>query len=291
MTEESGVWLRSEILVDGIVFPECPRWHDGKLWFVDMFGMKVMRVDPDGQSLEVVAELPDNPSGLGFLPNGTAIVGQMRRRQIIEVESGTVHADLGPLGGIFLSDMVVDSNGRTFVDLIRAEEDGGHVIVRVDVDGTFDIASSDGVHEPNGCVITPDRAQLIVGMGHGEAPRELVAYTIDDKGYLSNRHVFADVGTDPVDGICLDEAGRVWVSRLSGGRFERVDPGGGVTATVDVAGKWGVACMLGGADRRTLFMATVIPPANPQISIDGNMHECRGFIESVTVDVPGAGYP
>jgi sugar lactone lactonase YvrE len=34
-----------EVLVDGLAFPECPRWHDDALWFSDQHDLEVLRVD------------------------------------------------------------------------------------------------------------------------------------------------------------------------------------------------------------------------------------------------------
>src|SRR5882757_8934436 len=105
-----------KILVDGLIFPECPRWHDGKLWVSDMFGYRVVRVDLKG-NLETVAEFHDVPSGLGFLPDGTPIVIQRFTRQILRLVNGktAVHADLNVKPSHSLNDRVVDDNGRAYV--------------------------------------------------------------------------------------------------------------------------------------------------------------------------------
>ena len=42
-----------EVLIDGLAFPEGPRWRGGRLWFSDMHRHVVMTVDPGGKTEEV----------------------------------------------------------------------------------------------------------------------------------------------------------------------------------------------------------------------------------------------
>ena len=58
----------------------------------------------------------------------------------------------------------------------------------------------------------------------------------------------------PPDGICLDAEGAVWVADPIGARVFRVREGGEVTDSIGFDDVIPVACVLGGDDRRTLFM-------------------------------------
>lgn len=282
---------KTRTLVDGLVFPESPRWYDGKLWFVDMFGQKVMTVTVDGDA-KTVGHFDDRPSGIGFLPDGTALVVLMRKKQIVEVRSQRIHSDLSGLDGAYLNDMIVDPRGRAYVDYVRSvggspsSGDGDDAIILVKPDGTFRSAGDFKMDRPNGLAMTPDGRTLVVAM----RPRhELVAFTIEEDGLLSDPRTYGDLGEEDPDGICLDAEGAVWVAALQTGHFLRVRPGGQVAETVSAAeDRWAVACVLGGESRKTLFMATAKMPAG---AATGQSHKRRGFIEVADVGVPGAGVP
>jgi sugar lactone lactonase YvrE len=270
-----------ETLLDGLTFPECPRWHAGRLWFSDVHAHRVMRVDLEGDA-DVVVELDDRPTGIGFLPDGTLLVVSADERVVLRVVDGsaTVHADLRSLPVEWLNDMVVDHDGRAYVDAITYVEDPGgeespDKIVCIDPDGSWRLVA-DPALRPNGIVITPDSRTLI----HASTRRrKLIAWTIDGDGGLSESRLWADTGRWTPDGICLDADGAVWIGALAKEHFVRMREGGEVDATIEVPGRLATACTLGGPDGRTLFMATVDPETS------------RGNIEIAAVAVEGAGWP
>jgi sugar lactone lactonase YvrE len=277
-----------EVLLGGLGFGEGPRWHDGRLWFSDMGAARVMAVDPDGRA-EVVLEVPTRPSGLGWLPDGRLLVVSMRDRRVLRLEPDgevVVHADLADLASFDCNDMVVDGLGRAYVgnagfDLsarpleVRAAE-----VVLVTPDGEARVVDDEVVF-PNGSVVTPDGSTLVVAETFGQC---LTAFTIAEDGSLTDRRTFASLrGTSP-DGICLDAEGAVWVADANGSACLRVREGGEVVDRVDT-GRGCFACMLGGADRRTLFLMTAE-------GFEGAAIRRRtAAIEVVEVEVPGAGYP
>ena len=284
------------VLIDDLVFPECPRWHDNRLWFVDMFGHRVMTADLDGTT-EVVAEFDDRTGGLGFLPDDTPIVVLMEHRRIMRLEKDgrtSLHADLSAIPAENLNDMIVDDVGRAYVDCIKGRPadptvDVGDCIVMVDPDGQYRIAAQGGLHRPNGLALTPDGRTLIAAE---LTMHRLTAFEIEDDGTLSNRRPFAPVPNELPDGICLDAEGAVWVASARTNRYVRVLPGGQITESVTVdEGKWTSACVLGGEDRRTLFMTAAKVPPIPRGGMKGNLHESVGSIMTVRVDVAGIGRP
>jgi len=276
-------------LADGLRFPESPRWRDGRLWFSDMFARRVMVVDIDGHT-DVVAQLDDEPSGLGFLADGTPLVVLMNRRQLVWLDShGKPHvfADLSHVAGSFLNDMVVTSDGRAYVDSIV---DNGAVgtdkIILVEPDGRDRVAADSERFElmerPNGLIITPDQKTLIFAT---TAKQRLAAMNIDADGSLSSPCVFADTPGAAPDGICLDAEGAVWAGGLESNQFLRLERGGRALESISVNDRLAVACVLGGPDRRTLFLLSAIGQR-------GHLREASaGFIDMATVEVPGAGWP
>jgi len=285
-----------KLLVDGLIFPESPRWHDNKLWFVDMFAGQVLTSDLEGKA-EVMRQFDDRPSGIGFLPDGSAIVTLMAQKKVVRIDNGEIHADLSDLGGDYLNDMVVDPKGRAFVDYYgpRPPDEGSpdaiwtDAIITVEPNGDVGpVTRGDMVRRPNGVVITPDGMTLIAAM---PPLRKLISFSIGDDGSLSKPEVFASTDPDHLDGICLDAEGAIWVASPRTNRFLRIRSDGRVTDTIPVEGKWAIACMLGGPQRKTLFLATAHVPENPRGGMDGNLHESKGYIEMVDVEVPGAGLP
>jgi sugar lactone lactonase YvrE len=278
---------KAEILLDGLAFPEGPRWRDGRLYFSDMHDLCVRSVDLAGRS-EVVVEVPASPSGLGWLPDGRMLVVSMQDRRLLRLEpQGLVlHADLSQLASYHCNDMVTDARGRSYVgnfgyDLLAQAPQREAEIVLVDAEGRARIAAS-GLRFPNGTVITPDGRTLIVG----ESGRAcLTAFDVAEDGALSGRRPWAVLERAVPDGICLDAAGAIWVASPLGQQMLRVEEGGRVTHRLDVSRR-AIACMLGGPDRRTLFCAT-----SDSFEPEACRAARRGAIEVARVDVPGAGFP
>ena len=277
-----------DTLLDGLCFGEGPRWHEGRLWLSDMHAYTVLAVDLDGKR-EDVLEVAGKPSGLGWLPDGRLLVVSMNDRQLLRREpDGAVvtHADLRPFADHPCNDMVVDAQGRAFVgnfgfDLEREEKPRATCLVRVDPDGRAVVAATE-MRFPNGSVITPDGRTLIVGESFGSC---LTAFTIGRDGALSARREWAKLEGAVPDGICLDAENAVWVASPISKEVLRVREGGAVAERIPV-GRPAIACMLGGPDRRTLFV----------LSADGfggeDMAQKRSArVEITRVDVPGAGFP
>ena len=282
---------RLAVVADGLAFGEGPRWHDGSLWLSDMHGHRVLRLEGHG-ALITVLDVPTQPSGLGWLPEGDLLVVSMTDRRVLRVDGDgavTTHADLSSLAPFHCNDMVVDGQGRGYVgnfgfDLYAQVTPVPTTLVLVEPDGTARVAA-DNIRFPNGTVITPDGATLIVGESFGQC---LTAFDIAPDGSLSNRRLWAQLeeGAAP-DGICLDAEGAVWVASPVSHAVLRVAEGGDVIDRVPVEGKrQAFACMLGGPDRHTLYVLTA------STSVAAKCQERRdGRIETVVVDVPGAGWP
>ena len=274
-------------LLEGLAFPEGPRWHDGRLWFSDMHDHRVVAVDPGGHA-ETIVQVPNRPSGLGWLPDGRLLVVSMTDRRLLRLEGKALieHADLSALASFHCNDMVVDAQGRAYVgnfgfDLDAQETPIPAALVLVTPDGGAKLAAEDLMF-PNGTVITPDGRTLIVGESFGA---RLTAFDVASDGSLSNRREWARTEGAVPDGICLDEEGAIWVASPISAEVLRVREGGEVTDRVKVETQ-AFACMLGGGDGRTLFICT---------AASSNPEECRsrasGRIETLQVAVPGAGLP
>ena len=266
-------------LATGFCFGEGPRWFEGLLWFSDMLGEAVHTVTVGGSMTTL--PLPGHaPSGLGFRPDGTLLIVSTEKRTLLAYDGETVSAvaDLSALAPADLGDMVVDEHGRAY---IGSQAYQGGVILRVDPDGSVSVVARE-LDFPNGMAITPDGGTLIVAESIG---RRLTGYTIGDNGDLSNRRVFADGLDGPPDGICLDAEGGVWTAMTLAHQFERIVADGHtgqVTHRIDIGDRVAIACMLGGAAGRTLFMLSS-SEAYPQRLVGTRLSR----IDTVIVDTPG----
>ncbi|HET6794810.1 MAG TPA: SMP-30/gluconolactonase/LRE family protein [Acidimicrobiales bacterium] len=275
-------------LVDGLTFTECPRWRDGRLWLSDFYTHSVLAVDPSGGT-ERMAEVAAQPSGLGWLPDGRLLIVSMKDRRILRLEDGgglVEHADLTGLAPWHLNDMVVDATGRAYVgnfgfDLMAGGEARTTNLIRVDPDGSATVVADDLVF-PNGMVITPDGSTLIVAESFAN---RLTAFTVGPDGGLGDRREWAPLSGVAPDGICLDAEGAVWVADALTPRLLRVGEGGTVleerTTPTPV-----FACMLGGADGRTLFVSAAATFAEHEASTTR-----QAAVLMAEVDVPHAGLP
>jgi len=284
---------------EGLAFGEAPRWHDGRLWFSDFYRHGVFSIAPDGSDERREVTVEAQPSGLGWLPDGSLLVVSMTNHKVLrcEGESTTEYADISEYCGFWANDMVVSASGIAYVgnfgfDLDVMLRDVGvegmlaspppatHLVVLAPGGSVLQVI--DGMEFPNGSVITDDGRTLIVAE---TMPFRLTAFDVATDGTLSGRRVFAQLDFVPADGICLDADGQVWVANALAPECIRVRDGGEITARVTTS-QTSFACMLGGEDRRDLYVMTA--PNSSRFEIADARH---GKIERATVAVPGAGRP
>jgi sugar lactone lactonase YvrE len=275
----------------GLKFTESPRWHDGKLWFLDIHDKRVKTVDLTG-SVATVLELPFIPNGFGLTPEGTVVVGDAFQRRIHRAAGAALDqvADISDLTEFCLSDGIVDARGRLYVGDIgynfldpAAKPVETCVIVLVGSDGRASVVA-DKLSFPNGMVVTPDGLTLIVGetLGH-----RLTAFDIREDGSLGDRRVWAQLPSSVgPDGICLDAQGAVWCANPEGeDSVVRVREGGNITDRIKVDTN-AYAVMLGGPERRHLFICA----SGSHVPAEIQRNPTASF-QVVEVDVPGAGTP
>ncbi|MBT5685326.1 MAG: hypothetical protein HOJ11_09990 [Gammaproteobacteria bacterium] len=280
--------INTETLVNGLCFGEGPRWHNGRLYFSDMHGNTVYAADTSGELETIVRLEDDEPSGLGWLPDGRMLIVSMRNRKLLVLDGNELSefADLSGIATYHCNDMVTDLKGRSYVgnfgyDLHNDAEFQKAELILVHPDGKTALAADD-LAFPNGTVITPDEKTLIVGESFGA---RLTAFDIQPDGTLLNRREWAKIDGAVPDGICLDEAGGIWVASPVSNEVLRIIEGGEVTDRVKIENQ-AYACMLGGQDGKTLFIMT---------SRSSHPAQCKteksAAVEFVTVKHAGAGLP
>lgn len=276
------------IVADGLVFPEGPRWHDGAFYFSDMHAHQVLRIDADG-SKHVIATVPTCPSGLGWDPQGRLLIVSMEDHRLLRQEAGgsleTV-ANFSSLATHLSNDMVVDGEGRAYIgnfgfDLHAGDKPRPTNMIVVSPEG--DVAeAADDLSFPNGTVITEDGRTLIVGETFAS---RLTAFDVEPDGALTNRRVWATLEGAVPDGICLDAEGAIWVASPVSAEVLRVHEGGRVSDRIEVDTQ-AFACVLGGAEGKTLYVCTATG-SDPTDCL----RDRAGRIEAFEVDVARAGLP
>jgi sugar lactone lactonase YvrE len=280
-----------QTLLTGLMFGESPRWHEGRLWFSNWGMQEVIAVDLEGKS-EVIVRVPTTtiPFCIDWLPDGRLLVVSGHEGLLLRREpdgSLVTHADLSRLSDRSWNEIVVDGRGNAYIngigfDFLAGEEFAPGIVALVTSNGSARQVA-DSIAFPNGMVVTPDNSTLIVAESYA---KRLTAFDIAADGSLSNRRVWADlVGSFP-DGICLDAENAIWYGDVPNKRCVRVREGGEVLQSIDLD-RGCFACMLGGADKRTLFLmaAEWRGPANM------NEGARTGQVLTVEAPAPGVGWP
>jgi sugar lactone lactonase YvrE len=277
-----------EVLMEGVVFGESPRWHDGRLWFSDWGANKVIALDPGGGH-EVVATVESFPMCIDFLPDGRLLVVDSARRRLLRREpdgSLVQHADLSVISDKPWNDIVADDRGNVYVNSIGfnfpGEEFAPGRVVLVTPGG--DVAEvADGLAFPNGMAITPDGATLIVAESYAN---RLTGYDIGADGRLGTQRVWAETPGDHPDGICVDAEGAVWYADVGNAHCVRVREGGEVLAVAELD-RGAFACALSRGENRE----------DPRLFVVGQTWEGRptpeptGQVVAFPAPAPGAGRP
>jgi len=273
------------VLMEGIVFGESPRWHDGRLWFSDWGAHQVIALDRTGGH-EVVVSVPSFPMCIDFLPDGRLLVVDSDHQRLLRREpdgSMVTHAELGPVSEKPWNDIVVDERGNAYVNSIGFDFPGGEFapgfVVLVTPEGAVRRVADD-LAFPNGMAITADGATLLVAESYSN---RLTAYDIGQDGDLANRRVWADAGKDHPDGICVDADGAIWYADVGSRRCVRVREGGEVLATVDLD-RGAFACALSRGDQPRLYIVGQ-EWGSPEAT------EPTGQVVVFPAPAPGAGRP
>ena len=269
-----------QALLTGLAMGESPRWHEDRLWLSDWGAQEIVAVDLDGKS-EVIVRVPFGlPFCIDWLPDGRLLIVSGREGLLLRRErdgSLVIHADLRGLSDKGWNEIVVDGRGNAYIN-------GGPGIALLTPDGAVRQVA-DGIAFPNGMAVMPDNSTLIIAESHG---KRLTAFDIAADGSLANRRVWADLGIGVPDGICIDAHKAVWYADVPNKRCLRVREGGEVLQTINLD-RGCFACMLGGADKKTLFI--VATEWRGMENIPEVVRARTGQVLTVEAPAPGVGWP
>lgn len=287
------------IIREGLAFGEGPRWHDERLWYSDFYRHGVFSMAGDGSDERLEVDVPGQPSGLGWAPDGDLLCVSGIDQRILRVHDGVAatFCDISEYCGFWANDMVVSATGHCYVGSFGFDLD--QTLLDIGVEGLLAspppttnlivvspqgevIQSIPEMAFPNGALISPDGTTLFV---NETLAYRVSAFTIDADGTLRDRRVWAQLEFVATDGSCLDADGQIWVANAIAPQCLRVKEGGEVTGVVNTTQN-AFACMLGGEDRHTLYVMTA--PTSSRFEI-ADVRLAK--IESVRVDVAGVGLP
>ena len=299
-----------KLLLENVYFSEGPRWHNNKFWFSDFYQHAVFNVDANG-TVEKIVDIPNQPSGLGWLPNGDMLIVSMHDQKLMRFSDGvlSLHSDLSHLTKFTCNDMVVDNDGHAYIGNFGTTQHNIDVkptcLIHVTPDGKASIVA-ENLEFPNGTVITPDGKKLIVGETYAG---RLTAFDINSDKTLSNRQTWAKMMPTWIfyvskvrrflkqvpketnfaprvpDGICLDEGMGIWVASPTTFEVFRIEEGGNVTDIISTPQR-AYACMLGGESGKTLYISTA-NDSTPEVA----MSQPMGKIYTTEVKFARAGNP
>ncbi|UVK53706.1 SMP-30/gluconolactonase/LRE family protein [Mesorhizobium sp. AR02] len=279
----------ARLVTAGLAFWESPRWHDGRLWVCNWGTGEIIAVDADGNR-EIMLTVPAVlPYSINWLPDGRPLVVSGREGLLLRQEADgrlVTHTDLRGLSKSPWNEIVVDGRGNIYVNgggpaPAAGEYFGPGTIVLITPDGAVRQVA-DNIAFANGMAVTADNKTLILAESHAN---RLTAFDIAANGRLANRRAWADLDGFP-DGICLDAEGAVWYADVPNKHCVRVREGGEVLQTVTVD-RGCFACMLGGAERQTLFIVAAEWRGFEHMVSDAR----TGQVLSVEAPAPGVGWP
>lgn len=286
-------------LVEGGSFFEGPRWHEGRWYVSDFYTHTVRAVDPENGAEEVVLEVPGQPSGLGWLPDGSLLAVSMRDHRLLRRApdgSVSVHADVTEYCDGHLNDLIVDGEGRAYAgnfgfDLMEMQDPAPTSLIRVDPDGTAH-REGENLWFPNAMMIQGNSLIVAETFGGG-----LTEFTIAGDGSLTDQRIWGQIAPraepGPVgemlpnlgyapDGCTLDAEGHIWAADGLGGPICRIAPGGDIVDEIELPEGLAVfACQLGGPDGRTLLLCSA-----PDFLEVNRVDVREAVLLTTTVEVP-----
>jgi sugar lactone lactonase YvrE len=261
-----------DVLADGYAFLEAPRWHDDRLWAIDLYGRQVVRFSADG-ARDLTIDVPGTPGGFGWTHDGLMLVVTADGR-LFDWDGTQLTERAKPLAPepAMCNEMTVLPDGSLCVGIFGLTTGG---LTRIRSDGSTVVAAQDMLL-PNGQAMTQDGRTLIVAESAGQ---RLTAFTVAPDGALTDRREWARFGepaasrnlpevlqqvTTWPDGIALEAPDAAWVANPFGNEVLRVVEGGDITHRISTGDLGCFACALGGPDGRTLFLCAAPPAIDPE---------------------------
>lgn len=276
-----------EVLADGLAFPEGPiAMADGSVVLVEMLGMRLTRVRPDG-SVDTVAEMPGGPNGAALAHDGRIIVCNNGGKFAGALLTGDLHADPGDLyiGGRIqavdlltgtVEDLYVDCDGNPFAapnDLVMDAHGGFYFTDNGFTRGRSTLESGIYYGMVDGSRVVEVEFPAFDANGIGLSPDGTILYWTETKaGRIVRRRIAAPGILEPhdpfdpwgclhglpgwqmLDSLAVDADGNVSVGTLMTGAITTVSPDGELVDVLETGDPITTNICFGGADMRTAYI-------------------------------------
>ena len=243
---------------------ESPVWseHEGVLYWVDIDGRRIHRLDPsDGAA--GVRELPGRPGSIALTPEPGRLLVAMEH-ELAFFDWATAELDrwveVEPSGtGNRLNDGRADPGGRFWVGSMfeyPAERRATGMLHRVDPDGSV-TTHRRGVGVSNSLAFAPDGRTMYWSDTHqGVVWAHAYDPKTGDPGAARPLVDFEPLPGGP-DGACVDESGAVWIAAVGGGAIVRVTPDGEIDQVLELPVRSPTMPAFGGAGLDTLYVTSI----------------------------------
>ncbi len=266
-----------ETLAYGYGLLEGPRVDSNdNLYFSDVPNGGVYRRSPSGEVTTVVPRRR-GVGGIALHADGGVVVSG---KNICHVKDGQTRILFQREDIPGFNDIFTDSVGRVYAGSLRSDpfKEGARTpgeLWRIEGEGKV-TEMYGNVGLTNGIGFAPDGKTIYHADSSGP---HLIVHDVAADGTMTNRRAIAQMtgGTIP-DGLCVDEAGCIWVAVYGGRCVTRYTPEGKVDRKIDVPAKAVTSLCFGGKDRRDLYIVT---GDNTEVA------DRKGTIFRTQVETPG----
>ncbi len=251
------------LVADDYDFTEGPAVaSNGDVYFTDQPNDRILKWDAITNSVSTYMQPSGRSNGLYFDHDGNLLSCADEKNELWRIDSEkkvTILIDSFEdklLGGP--NDLWVDLNGGIyFTDPLYVRPWWEPTENRIEERRVYYITPSvhevrivaqGGYEQPNGIIGSPDGKTLYIA---DNGAKKTYSFTINADGNLSNRTLFADMGSD---GMTLDHHGNVY---LTGDGVTVFDKTGKQISHIKVPEKWTANVTFGGPDQNILFITAM----------------------------------
>lgn len=248
-----------QMLADGFKFTEGPAADkEGNVYFTDQPNNRIMKWSVEGE-LSTFLDSAGRANGLYFDHDGNLLACADMHNQLWKITPGKEIEVLveyydrnllngpndlwvDPKGGIYFTDPLYK---RPYWNREPVSKQPGEYVYYISPDQSEVRTVETEVVKPNGIIGTPDGKKLYVA---DIGDKKTYVYDIEADGSLSNRQLFAEMGSD---GMTIDNKGNIY---LTGKGVTVFDKKGKKLGNIPVDAPWTANVTFGGEDHKTLFI-------------------------------------
>jgi len=242
---------------------ECPLWDGRELWWVDILGPALKRLEPASGKLRALG-LPEAIGSFAFRRAGGILAAMKSGLYFLDPDDGRLECVALPEPGLpenRFNDGRCDRDGRFWAGTMKeGKREPVGALYRLDADRRC-TRQRDKLYVPNSLCWSPDGRTMYLSDTHRHV---IWAFDYDRaSGAISGERVFADAGDGRPDGACIDAESCLWSCDYGGGRIVRYAPDGKVDRVLALPVANPTCCCFGGPALDTLYVTTATQKLAP----------------------------